>query len=86
MERMMNEYTQGCTLDYEVYTEAVEEVGSEEELMRIVEERTGEPFFVGFTDWNCEDECRGWNGCDRRCDCGNRRVEWDDETMAAEAY
>jgi hypothetical protein len=24
---------------------------------------------------NCEN-CRGWDGKDRRCDCGNRRVNW----------
>ena len=25
----------------------------------------------------CDEEgCRGWDGKDRRCDCGNRRVYW----------
>lgn len=27
-------------------------------------------------DWNDEGECRGWDGKSRRCDCGNRRVDW----------
>lgn len=25
---------------------------------------------------DCDESCRGWNGEDRRCDCGNRRVDW----------
>ena len=24
-------------------------------------------------------ECSGWDGIDRRCDCGNRRVYWEIE-------
>lgn len=39
--------------------------------------------YVSFEgDEFCED-CKGWDGVSRRCDCGNRRVEWelsDDET------
>jgi hypothetical protein len=27
-------------------------------------------------DDSCED-CRGWDGVERRCDCGNRRVGWE---------
>lgn len=23
-----------------------------------------------------QDECTGWDGESRRCDCGNRRVDW----------
>jgi hypothetical protein len=36
----------------------------------------------GLTDFegnNCEDsgqDCNGWDGYSRRCECGNRRVEW----------
>lgn len=26
----------------------------------------------------CSDECRGWDGKSYRCDCGNRRVYWDE--------
>jgi hypothetical protein len=39
-----------------------------------------------FDGMNCNDyleegqvECSGWDGFDRRCDCGNRRVSWDIE-------
>jgi uncharacterized protein (DUF2147 family) len=39
-----------------------------------------------FDGMNCNDyleegqvECCGWDGFDRRCDCGNRRVSWDIE-------
>jgi hypothetical protein len=24
----------------------------------------------------CDDDCFGWDGEDRRCYCGNRRVSW----------
>jgi uncharacterized protein YcfJ len=45
--------------------------------------------FTGFVgDDDCEN-CRGWNGIDRRCDCGNRRVSWVDDDMGgiyAEAW
>lgn len=27
-------------------------------------------------EWNEGKGCQGWNGEDRRCDCGNRRVSW----------
>ena len=37
-----------------------------------------------FNGMNCNDdldddseECTGWDGVDRRCDCGNRRVGWE---------
>ncbi len=34
---------------------------------------------VDFDGQNCEDvdmDCDGWDGNDRRCGCGNRRVGW----------
>jgi hypothetical protein len=34
--------------------------------------------FIDFDGQNCEDECAGWNPSDRRCQCGNRRVDWTD--------
>ena len=34
--------------------------------------------FIDFRGQNCEDECAGWNPQDRRCQCGNRRVSWND--------
>ncbi len=34
-----------------------------------------------FDGKNCDDisdnECAGWDGESRRCDCGNRRVYWE---------
>ena len=40
--------------------------------------------FVPFDGMNCNDykddsepECLGWDGEDRRCCCGNRRVYWE---------
>jgi hypothetical protein len=29
-----------------------------------------------FDGQNCVDPCAGWDGRSRRCECGNRRVEW----------
>lgn len=31
-----------------------------------------------FAGKNCDGPCRGWDGVSRRCDCGNRRVYWDE--------
>jgi hypothetical protein len=34
---------------------------------------------IGFEGFNCRDignDCKGWDGKSRRCDCGNRRVSW----------
>ena len=49
-----------------------------------------------FEGMNCNDyldddaeECTGWDGKDRRCDCGNRRVYWatyGDETTGFVAF
>ncbi len=39
-------------------------------------------------DDSCED-CYGWDGKERRCACGNRRVSWADDGMGgvyAEAW
>lgn len=38
--------------------------------------------YIEFEGMNCNDygdeldECGGWDGTSRRCDCGNRRVSW----------
>lgn len=32
--------------------------------------------FHEFSGQNCDGPCSGWNGTDRRCECGNRRVGW----------
>lgn len=50
--------------------------------------------FIDFNGQNCQDlgdnDCAGWDGESRRCECGNRRVSWelsDDKTYAyAEAW
>ena len=43
--------------------------------------------WLAFAGQNCANPCRGWDGIDRRCDCGNRRVCWaDEEHSYAEAY
>jgi len=34
--------------------------------------------YISFSGQNCEDECAGWNPSDRRCECGNRRVCWNE--------
>lgn len=26
----------------------------------------------------CSDNCKGWDGQSRRCQCGNRRIDWND--------
>lgn len=31
---------------------------------------------IRFDGQNC-DECPGWDGLSRRCECGNRRVYWE---------
>jgi hypothetical protein len=40
--------------------------------------------YIEFDGMNCNDylddgdeECGGWDGESRRCDCGNRRVYWE---------
>ena len=34
-------------------------------------------FFIFEGKENCEEDCRGWDGISHRCDCGNRRVNWE---------
>lgn len=51
----------------------------------LVKEMTPPPReFLEFDGMNCndylelgQDECRGWDGVSRRCDCGNHRVGWE---------
>lgn len=56
------------------------------------EEEIGDTF-ISFSGQNCEDECDGWNPNHHRCQCGNRRVSWNDwngsfknMSVYAEAY
>jgi len=39
-------------------------------------------------DWSDDSYCSGWDGQDRRCTCGNRRVDWvwENGILYAEAY
>lgn len=55
--------------------ETANEVAFEEKKAQEIEsiKKTGFIDFCGSD--NCEG-CLGWNGEDRRCDCGNRRVDW----------
>jgi len=42
----------------------------------------------GLTDFygqNCDD-CHGWDGESRRCECGNRRVYWETNEVAEGFY
>lgn len=34
-----------------------------------------------FEGKNCEDENCEWDGIDRRCNCGNRRVCWENDSF-----
>lgn len=70
-----------------------------EELVQIKIKNDPQDFY-DFNGNNCEEYrqiCDGWNGFSRRCECGNRRVDWKgdidfldgDETyykLYAEAY
>lgn len=45
---------------------------------KLVEEKIrelGGDLVEDFDGKNC-DECPGWDGSSRRCECGNRRVSW----------
>ena len=57
-----------------------------DEALAAAEKYTAENGSIRFEGMNCNDykdeaepECTGWDGFDRRCDCGNRRVSWDIE-------
>ena len=47
----------------------------EQEKERQLTERDLFGGLISFDGQNCDD-CAGWNGRSRRCDCGNRRVDW----------
>ncbi len=38
--------------------------------------------YIDFEGQNCEDPCAGWNPSERRCQCGNRRVSWEENWNA----
>ena len=53
---------------------------TEEEAISAAKEKLNKDVFIDF-DGNdfCDDDCLGWDGESRRCDCGNRRVYWETE-------
>lgn len=75
-------------MDRELMQQARNEYGiyafTAEEAIEAAIKRLGENGYAEFIGMNCNDylgddevECEGWNGVDRRCDCGNRRVYWE---------
>lgn len=46
----------------------------DEEVARL--KASGEMHEFEFDGPNCDGPCAGWDGTDRRCECGNRRVSW----------
>jgi hypothetical protein len=59
---------------------------TEEDAMLAAKQHVEEHVFIEFCGFNCNDyidegqaDCLGWDGEERRCDCGNRRVSWDIE-------
>lgn len=68
-----------------------------EEIMAALNKRISDAGgYIDFSGKNCgdyEDEnwtgCAGWDGEERRCQCGNRRVNWEcdgDENDPASYY
>ena len=53
-----------------------EQIAFEEEVARAKGPEGMAHFWHTFEGQNCEGPCLGWNGIDRRCQCGNRRVSW----------
>jgi len=52
------------------------DIAFDEEVKRCQEAgKAGTYYEFDGNDW-CE-ECEGWDGVSRRCECGNRRVYWD---------
>ena len=52
----------------------------------VAEQMPGEGEFIEFDGFNCNDvgdpdaePCPGWDGISHRCECGNRRVSWEQE-------
>jgi hypothetical protein len=45
--------------------------------------------YIEFDGANCDDlddnDCIGWDGNDRRCSCGNRRVSWSFDKLTKDS-
>ena len=59
---------------------------TEEDALLAAKQHVEEHWVIKFDGMNCNDyleddqmECDGWDGEDRRCMCGNRRVSWEIE-------
>ncbi len=63
--------------------EELAEVGYNSDDIEIIVKHFPWNHSMDFSGQNCHDvgydhtdACTGWDGLDRRCDCGNRRVYW----------
>lgn len=54
-----------------------EDIAYEEEVAREVERIKKEDLLISFSGDDYCEECAGWDGVSRRCECGNRRVYWE---------
>lgn len=65
-------------------------MSNDEKFNKLIEEKLKTDFYFDFSGQNCEGPCIGWDGRDRRCECGNRRVTWvlsdDGNSIYAEAW
>ena len=63
-----------------------------EEAARYYDDYFSGQYAIEFDGMNCNDfsdnYCSGWDGVSRRCNCGNRRVDWvwENNILYAEAY
>jgi hypothetical protein len=61
--------------------------------MKKIRKRMDNRTFIDFDGKNCDDcnsdsdpKCHGWDGISRRCDCGNRRVDWEKDEYSETGY
>jgi hypothetical protein len=66
---------------------------TEQEALSAAMQYAFENGLIEFDGMNCNDyleeddvECGGWDGEERRCECGNRRVSWDIEKTSEGRY
>ena len=57
------------------FIEKVKEV--QDDNIIFIEKGITDGFFIFHGNDNCKASCRGWDGKSDRCDCGERRIEWD---------
>ena len=82
--RLGNDYSLDCVEEF------AEELAKSKEISRIMEGKA----FIRFSGGDYCEDCLGWDGSSRRCQCGNRRVSWvtgdshrfDEPYVCAEAY